>query len=65
MASSVLGLLTSDLQKEIDFVASALVDGGVKDYAEYREMVGLARGLAVAQRLVSEAVQRHRTADDE
>lgn len=65
MATSVLGLLTSDLQKEIDVRAASLAEGSAKDYAEYKGMCGVVEGLAIAQRFVAEAVQRHRTADDE
>jgi hypothetical protein len=46
-------------------VADSLVSGAAKDYAEYRELCGLIRGLETAQREVSDLAQTQLDADND
>ena len=57
---SVLGLLFKQIEDEKQALAAALVSGGAKDYAEYRDMSGRVYGLAVAQARINEMVDRLR-----
>lgn len=48
MIDRTLGVLIVELEKQVVSRADALAGGAVKDYAEYRELVGLIRGLKLA-----------------
>ena len=56
----LLGLLYSQLEEEKTALTAAIVSGGAKDFAEYREMSGRVHGLARAQSRINEMVDRLR-----
>lgn len=43
----------------------ALVVGSVKDYADYRELCGVIRGLQTAQREIADLVRRVKESDND
>lgn len=45
----VLQLLNQKLQERIDGLSDSLRTGSAKDYAEYRDLCGVVRGLGLAQ----------------
>lgn len=56
------------LAKEIDKLrgdqVSFLAGGGAKDFAEYRHVCGVIRGLTHAEIIVKDLVQKMETSDD-
>ena len=48
MVERTLGVLIAELEKQVGSRTEALASGHIKDYAEYRELVGLIRGLKLA-----------------
>lgn len=64
MARTVFDVLTKEIDEEISLVADMLVQGGVKDYSEYRELCGVIRGLATAKREIQD-LAKHQMEDDE
>lgn len=46
-------------------VADSVASGAAKDYAEYRELCGLIRGLETAKREISDLAQHQLDQDDE
>lgn len=65
MATTVLDVLTRDIEEKRDGIARALVDGAARDYAEYRSMCGEIRGLSLAHSYVTDLVRRMEQDDDE
>lgn len=57
------------LNKKIEDIKTshveALVGGAVKDYADYRELCGLIRGLQTAQRELADLVRRVKESDND
>lgn len=45
-------------------VIESLINGGAKDYAEYRELVGVIRGLSHANSNIQDLVRRIKENDD-
>lgn len=57
--------LSSEIGKLRDGQLQFLGNGGAKDFAEYRHVCGVIRGLAHAEQLVNDLVQRMETSDNE
>lgn len=54
MAKSVLGLLEENFSDRIEAIKDSVAAGSSKDYADYKEMCGLIRGLELARREVKD-----------
>lgn len=62
--SSIEGYLRSKLQEKLASTKEFLVGGQAKDYAEYRHLCGLIRGLEAAEDIINDLAKRHEDADD-
>jgi hypothetical protein len=60
----VLAHLTSEIDKLRGDQANFLNGGGAKDFAEYRHICGVIRGLTHAETLVKDLVQRMENFDE-
>lgn len=58
MADHVLELLVKKLQDRVEQVSESLRDGSAKDYAEYRNLCGVVRGLELAQMETNDLLRR-------
>jgi len=56
----LLHKLNEDILNKKDFLAT----GNVKDYAEYRQVCGIIRGLESAKQLIIDLAKRREDADD-
>lgn len=64
MSNTVMDLLKQKLQEQEDSHVRALVEGAVADYATYRELCGVIRGLQTAQREIADLVRKLKDQDD-
>jgi hypothetical protein len=65
MSNTVMDLLQKKLKEQEDSHVQALAGGAVADYAAYRELCGVIRGLQTAQREIADLVRKLKEADDE
>ncbi len=65
MANTVMDLLQRKLKEQEESHVQALAGGAVADYAAYRELCGVIRGLQTAQREIADLVRKLRELDDE
>lgn len=65
MAKTVFDVLKEKITAHRDAVAGSLVSGASKDYAEYRELCGLIRGLETALREVYDLARHQQENDDD
>lgn len=65
MAKTVYDVLVQKITAHIGAVADSVSSGAAKDYAEYRELCGLIRGLETAKREVTDLAQQQMELDDE
>ena len=65
MANTVMDLLQKRLKEQEDSHIQALAGGAVADYAAYRELCGVIRGLQTAQREIADLVRRLKENDDD
>jgi len=60
----VLGHVAKEIDKLRADQISFLVAGSAKDFAEYRHLCGVIRGLTLAETFVNDLVQRMENSDD-
>jgi hypothetical protein len=65
MDDRTLEFLKRKLEEQETSHVQALVGGAVKDYAEYRELCGVIRGLQTAQREIADLVRKLKDEDDD
>jgi hypothetical protein len=65
MANTVMDLLQRKLREQEESHVQALAGGAVADYAAYRELCGVIRGLQTAQREIADLVRKLKEDDDE
>ena len=65
MAKTVFDVLNDKFDEEISSTNVFLESGSPKDYSEYREVVGLIRGLKSAKNYVSDLAQNYMEYDDD
>ena len=65
MANTVMDLLQKKLKEQEDSHVQALAGGAVADYAAYRELCGVIRGLQTAQREIADLVRKLKENDDD
>jgi len=65
MSNTVMDLLQRKLKEQEDSHIQALAGGAVADYAAYRELCGVIRGLQTAQREIADLVRKLKENDDD
>jgi len=65
MANTVMDLLQKKLKEQEESHVQALAGGAVADYAAYRELCGVIRGLQTAQREIADLVRKLKEDDDD
>ena len=65
MAKTVFDVLNDKLQEQVRSCEESLVAGSAKDYANYREVVGLLRGLEVSKQFVEDLSRNFMDDDDD
>ena len=65
MAKTVFDVLVQKYAEDVDSATQFLVGGGVKDFAEYKEVVGRIRGLQLAIQTTKDLSRSQMEDDDE
>ena len=65
MAATVYDVLIHKYEEDIAYSTQFLVGGGVKDFAEYKEVVGRIRGLQLAIQTTKDLLRSQTEDDDE
>ncbi len=65
MAKTVFDVLTRKIDEDISSAQSFLTAGSPKDYANYREVVGLIRGLESSKQYVEDLAKNYMENDDD
>jgi hypothetical protein len=65
MSTTVMDLLQRKLKEQEDSHIQALAGGAVGDYAAYRELCGVIRGLQTAQREIADLVRKLKDDDED
>jgi len=65
MAKTVYDVLIQKHEEDVDSLIQFLAGGGVKDFAEYREVVGRIRGLRLAIQTTTDLLRSMKDNDDE
>jgi hypothetical protein len=65
MARTVYDVLIENIEDQRSSAIEVLVQGSAKDYAEYRDLCGLIRGLESAQREIRDLARANQEYDDE
>jgi hypothetical protein len=65
MEIQVLDLLNKKIEEQVKSHSEALVGGTANDFAAYKELCGVIRGLQTAQREIADLVRKLKDDDDE
>ena len=65
MAKTVFDVLNDKIDESISSAKSFLTAGSPKDYANYREVVGLIRGLETSKQYVEDLAKNYMENDDD
>ena len=65
MATTVFDVLSKKIDEDISSAQSFLTAGSPKDYANYREVVGLIRGLETSKQYVEDLAKNYMENDDD
>jgi hypothetical protein len=65
MSNTVMDVLQRKLQEQEESHVQALVGGAATDFAAYRELCGVIRGLQTAQREIADLVRKLKENDDD
>jgi hypothetical protein len=65
MDNQILELLNRKIEEQVKSHSEALVEGQSKDYAHYRELCGVIRGLQTAQREIGDLVRKLKDDNDD
>lgn len=65
MEIQVLDLLSKKIEEQVKSHSEALVTGRSQDFAGYKELCGVIRGLQTAQREIADLVRKLKDDDDE
>jgi hypothetical protein len=65
MDNKILELLNKKIEEYVKSHSEALVAGQSKDYAQYRELCGVIRGLQTAQREIGDLVRKLKDDNDD
>ena len=64
MANTVFGVLIERIEEQKSSAIEFLTSGGPKDFAEYKDVCGLVRGLQTARSLVEDLSRNYMEDDD-
>jgi hypothetical protein len=64
MDTQLLHHAVREIKKDVDPIQNALLTGQAKDYAEYRHLCGVLRGLATAESILKDLVQKLENDDE-
>lgn len=65
MDNQILELLNKKIEEQVKSFSEALVSGRSEDYASYRELCGVIRGLQTAQREIGDLVRKLKDEHDD
>jgi hypothetical protein len=65
MDSQILELLNKKIEEQVKSFSEALVSGRSEDFASYRELCGVIRGLQTAQREIGDLVRKLKDDNDD
>ena len=65
MGLTVLDILKKNIEEQKLTSIQFLTSGGPKDYAQYKEVTGLIRGLGVSIGIIEDLVRQQETGEDE
>ena len=65
MGLTVLDILKKNIEEQKLTSIQFLTSGGPKDYAQYKEVTGLVRGLEVSKQLVEDLLRNQREEDND
>jgi len=65
MDTKIFEILNKRIEDQIKSHSEALVSGQSKDYAQYRELCGVIRGLQTAQREIGDLVRKLKDDNDD
>lgn len=65
MAKTVFEAQIGEIVRQRTALMESMVGGAAKDYAHYREMVGIVRGLDTVRRYIEDLSQSYLENDDE
>lgn len=65
MDSQIMELLNKKIEEHVKSFSEALVSGRSEDFATYRELCGVIRGLQTAQREIGDLVRKLKDDNDD
>ena len=65
MATTVFDVLSKNIGEDHSSAIEFLIPGGAQDFAGYKEMVGLIRGLETSQRYVEDLSRKYMDDNDD
>ncbi len=65
MAKTVFDVLKDKIEEQCSSAENFLSNAGPKDYAEYKEVCGLLRGLRSAQAIIEDLSRNYMDGDDD
>jgi hypothetical protein len=65
MDNQILELLDKKIEEQVKSFSEALVSGRSEDFAAYRELCGVIRGLQTAQREIGDLVRKLKDDNDD
>ena len=65
MDTKIFELLNRKIEEQVKSHSEALIEGQSKDYAHYRELCGVIRGLQTAQREIGDLVRKLKDENDD
>ena len=65
MAKTVFDVLKQKLDEDISSATSFLAGGSAKDFAGYKEIVGLVRGLEASKQYIEDLAKNYMENDDD
>jgi hypothetical protein len=65
MDNQILELLNKKIEEQVRSFSEALVSGRSEDFASYRELCGVIRGLQTAQREIGDLVRKLKDDNDD
>jgi hypothetical protein len=65
MDNQILELLNKKIEEQVKSHSEALIGGNSQDFASYRELCGVIRGLQTAQREIGDLVRKLKDDNDD
>lgn len=64
MATTAFSVVIKELEERRESIASALISGAAKDFADYKDLCGEIRGLSRAHAFVTDLVRKMENNDE-